>query len=121
MTIPPSARYGRLRGSARTALATATKANLSAYSFRPATTNDLPRLRRWLHAPKVKRWWGEPRKQFELSRANLNEPRTTMRIVSFKGRLFAYARDYEVRARPQAHLAPSRKDRWRSTTSSVGG
>jgi aminoglycoside 6'-N-acetyltransferase len=77
----------------------------SAYSFRPARTGDLPRLRRWLHAPEVKRWWGRPSEQFELLRSDLNEPRMRMRIVSFDGRPFAYAQDYEVHAWPQAHLA----------------
>ena len=80
-------------------------ADHSAYSFRPTTTDDLARLRRWLHAPAVKRWWGDPREQFELLRADLNEPLMAMRIVLFNGRPFAYAQDYEVHAWPQAHLA----------------
>jgi aminoglycoside 6'-N-acetyltransferase len=81
------------------------KAESSAYSFRPATTDDLARLRRWLHAPEVQRWWGDPRDEFELLRADLNEPRMAMRIVLFNRRPFAYAQDYEVHAWPQAHLA----------------
>jgi aminoglycoside 6'-N-acetyltransferase len=81
------------------------KVDLSAYSFRPASTGDLARLRRWLDAPEVKRWWGEPRDELELLRADLNEPRMTMRIVSFNGRPFAYAQDYEVHAWLQPHLA----------------
>jgi aminoglycoside 6'-N-acetyltransferase len=81
------------------------KADLHAYSFRPATTDDLARLRRWLHTPEVKRWWGSPSEQFELLRDDLDEPRMSMRIVSFDGRPFAYAQDYEVHAWPQPHLA----------------
>jgi aminoglycoside 6'-N-acetyltransferase len=77
---------------------------LSPYSFRPASAKDLPRLRRWLSAPEVVRWWGDPRDELELLRADLNEPHMTMRIVSFNGRPFAYAQDYEVHAWPQAHL-----------------
>jgi aminoglycoside 6'-N-acetyltransferase len=77
---------------------------LSTYSFRPASANDLPRLRRWLLAPEVARWWGDPRHELELLRADLNDPRMTMRIVSLRGRPFAYAQDYEVHAWPQAHL-----------------
>jgi aminoglycoside 6'-N-acetyltransferase len=77
---------------------------LSPYSFRPASARDLPRLRRWLTAPEVARWWGDPREELELLREDLNEPRMTMRIVSFRGRLFAYAQDYEVHAWPQGHL-----------------
>jgi aminoglycoside 6'-N-acetyltransferase len=81
------------------------KADRCAYSFRPATTIDLARLRRWLHAPEVTRWWGNPREQFELLRDDLDEPRMSMRIISFDGRPFAYAQDYEVHAWPQPHLA----------------
>jgi aminoglycoside 6'-N-acetyltransferase len=81
------------------------KADFSAYSFRPATTDDLPPLRRWLNTPEAKRWWGEPHEELELLRGDLNEPRMAMRIVSFNGRPFAYAQDYEVHAWPQPHLA----------------
>ena len=76
-----------------------------AFSYRPATTDDLTLLRRWLDAPEVRRWWGSPSKQFELLRADLNEPLMTMRIVSFNARPFAYAQDYEVHTWPQPHLA----------------
>jgi aminoglycoside 6'-N-acetyltransferase len=79
---------------------------LSPYSFRPASARDLPRLRRWLSAPEVARWWGDPREQLEHLRADLREPRMTMRIVSFQGRAFAYAQDYEVHAWPQTHFKP---------------
>jgi aminoglycoside 6'-N-acetyltransferase len=68
------------------------------------SSDDLPRLRRWLNALEVRRWWGEPDEQFELLRADLNEPLMTMRIVSFGGRPFAYAQDYDVHAWPQPHL-----------------
>jgi aminoglycoside 6'-N-acetyltransferase len=81
------------------------KADLYAYSFRPVTANDLPLLRRWLHGPEVKRWWGNPSEQFGLLRADLNEPSMTMRIISFNGRPFAFAQDYEVHSWPQTHLA----------------
>ena len=76
-----------------------------AYSFRPVTAKDLPRLRRWLNAPEVERWWGDPIEQFELLRADLNEPLMTMRIVSLGRRPFAYAQDYDVHSWPQPHLA----------------
>ena len=79
--------------------------NRSAYSFRPATTKDLPRLRRWLNAPEVRRWWGDPTEQFELLRADLNEPLMTMRIVSLGERPFAYSQDYDVPSWPQPYLS----------------
>ena len=80
------------------------KSDRSAYSFRRATTKDLPRLRRWLNAPEVRRWWGDPTEQFELLRADLNEPLMTMRIVSLGERPLAYAQDYDVGSWPQPHL-----------------
>ena len=61
--------------------------------FAPPRPGDLPRLGRWLSAPEVVRWWGDPRDELELLRADLNEPRMTMRIVSFRGRAFAHAQD----------------------------
>ena len=81
------------------------KADRPTYSFRLATAKDLPRLRRWLNTPEVKRWWGNPSEQFELLRGDLNEPLMTMRIVSLGGRPFAYAQDYDVHSWPQPHLA----------------
>ena len=81
------------------------RANSSAYSFRLATASDLGCLRRWLNTPGVMRWWGNPSEQFEFLRADLDEPRMTMRLVSLNGRPFAYAQDYEVHAWPQPHLA----------------
>ncbi|HZZ60242.1 MAG TPA: GNAT family N-acetyltransferase [Roseiarcus sp.] len=75
------------------------------YSFGPAGAADLPRLHRWLRTPEVARWWGGPEREFALLSADLGEPRMTMRIVSFHGRPFAYAQDYEAHAWPQAHMA----------------
>jgi aminoglycoside 6'-N-acetyltransferase len=81
------------------------KTKRSAYSFRRASPDDLPRLRRWPDAPEVRRWWGDPSEEFELLRTDLNEPLMTMRIVSLGGRPFAYAQDYDVRSWRQPHLA----------------
>jgi aminoglycoside 6'-N-acetyltransferase len=77
----------------------------SAYTFRPAVAQDLPLLQRWLCAPEVVRWWGDPREQAALLRGDLEEPAMVMRIVSFAGRSFAYAQDYPVHAWPQPHFA----------------
>jgi aminoglycoside 6'-N-acetyltransferase len=52
-----------------------------------------------------KRCWGDPIEQFELLRADLNEPLMTMRMVALSGRPFAYAQDYDVHSWPQPHLA----------------
>jgi aminoglycoside 6'-N-acetyltransferase len=102
------AKYGGLEAAARPrlcALVQPAKLSDALALFVPlASASDLPRLRRWLSAPEVARWWGDPREERELLRADLSEPRTPMRIVSFRGRPFAYARDHEVHAWPQPHL-----------------
>jgi aminoglycoside 6'-N-acetyltransferase len=77
---------------------------MSRYSFRPATADDLPMLRRWLRTPDVVRWWGEPKEQEKLLAEDLCVPEMAMHIVSCDGLPFAYAQDYEVHAWPQPHL-----------------
>jgi aminoglycoside 6'-N-acetyltransferase len=74
------------------------------YTFRPATVEDLPMLRRWLATPEAVRWWGDPIREAALLEEDLHEPAMVMRIVSFDGRCFAYAQDYDVNAWPQPHL-----------------
>jgi aminoglycoside 6'-N-acetyltransferase len=76
-----------------------------AYGLRPATHDDLPLLRRWLHTPDAVRWWGDPAEQEALLREDLDNPQMAMRIVSRDGHPFAYAQDYEVHAWRQPHLA----------------
>lgn len=75
------------------------------YSFRPAQHSDLPMLRRWLHAPEVVRWWGDPDEQAALLEGDLSEPLMVMRIVSLNGTPFAYAQDYDVGSWPQPQFA----------------
>jgi aminoglycoside 6'-N-acetyltransferase len=77
----------------------------SAYAFRSATRPDLPLLRRWLRTPEVLRWWGDATEQEALLQEDFDQPAMVMRIVSFAGRPFAYAQDYEVHAWPQPHFA----------------
>jgi aminoglycoside 6'-N-acetyltransferase len=88
--------------------------------FGPPHPSTLPRLRRWLNAPEVRRWWGNPNEEFELLRGDLNEPLMMMRIVSLGQRPFAYVQDYEVHSWLQPHLPICRWDRARLTASSVG-
>ena len=100
---------------------TGNKSRSLRYWLRTATTGDLPRLRRWRRSLKVRPWWGEPHEQFELLRADLNEPLMKMRVVSFDERPVAYAHYYEVQACPQAHLTHLQQgSRGRSTASSAG-
>jgi aminoglycoside 6'-N-acetyltransferase len=76
-----------------------------AYSLRPASAGDLPRLKAWLETPEVVRWWGDPAEQLELLAGDLNEPLMAMWIVSFDGRPFAYVQHYAVNSWPQPHFA----------------
>ena len=78
---------------------------MAAYSCRPATESDLPMLRRWLRAPEVVRWWGDPLREAALLEEDLANPLMTMLIVSHEGRPFAYAQHYDVGSWPQAHFA----------------
>jgi aminoglycoside 6'-N-acetyltransferase len=75
------------------------------YRFRPVVAEDLPLLRRWLRAPEVVRWWGDPEREAKLLEEDLGEPQMVMLMVLFDGRPFAYAQHYEVHAWPQAHFA----------------
>ena len=77
----------------------------SPYDFRPATGQDLPLLRGWLRTPDCVRWWGDPDEQDALLREDLDNQLMTMRIVSFEGRPFAYAQDYDVASWPQPQFA----------------
>lgn len=62
-------------------------------------------LKRWLATPEAVRWWGDPAREAALLEEDLHEPGMVMRIVSFDGRCFAYAQDYDVSSWPQAHLS----------------
>ncbi len=61
-------------------------------------------LRRWLATPEPMRWWGDPAHEAALLQEDLDEPNMVMRIVSFDGRCFAYAQDYDVGVWPQGHF-----------------
>lgn len=76
-----------------------------AYSFRPATRDDLTLLRAWLRTPEVQRWWGDPAKQKALLHDDIEEPDISMWMVLHEGRPFAYAQHYHVQAWPQPHFA----------------
>jgi aminoglycoside 6'-N-acetyltransferase len=62
-------------------------------------------LRRWLRAPEVARWWGDPDAESALLEGDLDEPLMAMLIVAHGGRPFAYAQHYDVHSWPQPHLA----------------
>ena len=60
------------------------------------TADDLPLLKRWLAAPHVAQWWGEPDEQFELVSGDLSEPAMDQFIVATDGRSFAYLQCYRL-------------------------
>ena len=70
------------------------------YSFRPMTAADLPRVRRWLEAPHVSQWWGDPHEQFALLSADLHHPSMNQFIVAVDGNPFAYLLYYDPAAWP---------------------
>jgi aminoglycoside 6'-N-acetyltransferase len=72
-----------------------------AYSFRPASHEDLILLRRWLQTPEVILWWGDPEEQLALIEEDLDVPDMAQWIVAFESRPFAYVQAYEVHVWPQ--------------------
>jgi len=58
--------------------------------------DDLPMIERWLAAPEVMRWWGEPDEQYEVVSGDLDHPDMVQFIVEFDGRPFAYIQCYRL-------------------------
>ena len=77
-----------------------------AYHFRPLDTADLEMVRRWLAAPHVVEWWGDPDEQFELVSSDLEDPAMKQFIVSTEGGPFGYLQCYDVGAWPNPGFGP---------------
>ena len=71
---------------------------MARYAFRDMTADDLPMVRRWLVAPHVREWWGDPAEQYVLVSGDLDEPAMDQYIVSSDGRAFAYLQCYDLSA-----------------------
>jgi aminoglycoside 6'-N-acetyltransferase len=71
------------------------------YEFRSMTTQDLPTVRRWLRAPHVSEWWGDPDQQFALVSGDLSDPAMEQFVVSTEDRPFAYLQCYDPTAWPE--------------------
>jgi aminoglycoside 6'-N-acetyltransferase len=69
---------------------------MTAYAFRAMSRDDLPMIERWLVAPEVMRWWGEPDKQFELVSGDLDHPDMDQFIVALGGKPFGYIQCYKL-------------------------
>lgn len=68
------------------------------YAFRPVTADDLPMLERWLNAPHVRRWWGEPAKEVAGIAEDFDDPAMASFIVLHAGTPFAYLQSYRIAA-----------------------
>ena len=68
------------------------------YAFREMTADDLPMIKRWLAAPHVREWWGDPSEQYALVSGDLEEPAMDQFIVSSDGRDFGYLQCYHLTA-----------------------
>jgi aminoglycoside 6'-N-acetyltransferase len=71
---------------------------MAQYAFREMTADDLPMIRRWLDAPHVRDWWGDPSEQYALVSGDLDEPAMDQYIVSADGRAFGYLQCYDLTA-----------------------
>jgi aminoglycoside 6'-N-acetyltransferase len=71
---------------------------MAQYAFRDMTADDLPKIERWLAAPHVRQWWGDPAEQYALVSGDLDEPAMDQYIVSTDGRDFGYLQCYDLTA-----------------------
>lgn len=73
---------------------------METYTFRLATTADLPLILRWLKTPAVREWWidaaGQPADPIEEK--DLADPHVAMWIVSHLSEPFAFIQDYDPHA-----------------------
>jgi len=71
---------------------------MTAYTFRPMSTSDLPTVKHWLATPHVREWWHDPAEQFELVSSDLDHPDMAQFIVRVDEREFAYLQCYNLSA-----------------------
>jgi aminoglycoside 6'-N-acetyltransferase len=71
---------------------------MTAYTFRPMSSADLPTIRRWLETPHVSEWWHDPAEQFELVSGDLGHPDMAQFIVAADVSEFAYLQCYNLGA-----------------------
>jgi aminoglycoside 6'-N-acetyltransferase len=60
------------------------------------TADDLPLVRRWLGAPHVAEWWGDPDEQFALVSGDLSEPAMDQYIVALADAPLGYLQCYRL-------------------------
>lgn len=75
------------------------------YHFRVVEEADLPLLGKWLRAPHLRAWWGDPNDELGLIKHDLNDPKINLMMVEYQSQPFAYIQDYRVVDWPQDYFA----------------
>ena len=75
------------------------------YHFRVVEEADLPLLGKWLRAPHLRAWWGDPSDELGLIKHDLNDPKINLMMVEYQSQPFAYIQDYRVVDWPQDYFA----------------
>jgi aminoglycoside 6'-N-acetyltransferase len=65
------------------------------YDFRALTREDLPLVARWLEAPHVAEWWGDPAESLAEIEEALDDIATEALIAELGGRPIAYLQSYD--------------------------
>lgn len=69
-------------------------------SFRPFEIRDVDRLRAWLEAPHVRRWWRGDRTDDVIGAARAGEPVVGARMAEIDGNPLGYIRGYPALSHP---------------------
>lgn len=70
----------------------------SRYEFRPLAAADLPLVERWLSAPHVARWWGDPQKEITEIASILTSDTSKAYLMLLSGRPVGYMQSYDIHA-----------------------
>jgi aminoglycoside 6'-N-acetyltransferase len=82
------------------------------YDFVPVDREHLQLLRRWLEAPHVSEWWGDPDHEIDLIEEGLGLLWVEPFLATLDGRPFAYIQTYDVHAEPGGEYADQPQDCW---------
>ena len=66
-----------------------------AYSFRALERADLPTIRRWLAAPHVAEWWGDPDDEIATIESHIDSVSIEPLIIELDGRPIGYLQTYD--------------------------
>ena len=74
---------------------------MTGYVFRPFDTSHLSLIEKWLNAPHVRKWWGDPAREFEQIKGHLTRSWMECVIVELSGEPFAYIQTYDLDSDPE--------------------